>query len=121
MRAKPCGENAGALRRVGAEARLLMGMVHAGWGVGPDVEDATPIDLAGKLADVIGGFRPLKGQLIQSSASRRSLALSQERHRGFCFAWAMAAIMVLQLQRHRRTSRGGGADAYIAGQHDAQK
>jgi amidase len=28
--------------------------------VGPYLEDATPIDLAGKLADVIGGFRPPK-------------------------------------------------------------
>src|SRR5919197_1508323 len=29
--------------------------------IGPYLEDATPIDLAGKLADVIGGFRPPKG------------------------------------------------------------
>jgi amidase len=29
--------------------------------VGPYLEDATPIDLAGKLADVIGGFKPPKG------------------------------------------------------------
>jgi amidase len=29
--------------------------------VGPYLEDATPIDLAGKLADVIGGFRPPQG------------------------------------------------------------
>ena len=29
--------------------------------VGPYLEDATPIDLAGRLADVLGGFRPPKG------------------------------------------------------------
>jgi amidase len=29
--------------------------------IGPHLEDATPIDLAGKLADVVGGFRPPKG------------------------------------------------------------
>jgi amidase len=29
--------------------------------VGPYLEDATPIDLAGRLADVIGGFRPPPG------------------------------------------------------------
>jgi amidase len=29
--------------------------------VGPYLEDATPIDLAGKLADAIGGFKPPKG------------------------------------------------------------
>jgi len=29
--------------------------------IGPYLEDATPIDLAGKLADLIGGFRPPKG------------------------------------------------------------
>jgi len=29
--------------------------------VGPYLEDATPIDLAGKLADVIGEFKPPKG------------------------------------------------------------
>lgn len=29
--------------------------------IGPYLEDATPIDLAGKLVDVIGGFRPPKG------------------------------------------------------------
>jgi amidase len=29
--------------------------------IGPYLEDATPIDLAGKLADVIGGFRPPTG------------------------------------------------------------
>jgi amidase len=29
--------------------------------IGPYLEDATPIDLAGKLADVIGGFSPPKG------------------------------------------------------------
>jgi len=29
--------------------------------VGPYLEDATPIDLAGKIADVIGGFKPPKG------------------------------------------------------------
>lgn len=28
--------------------------------IGPYLEDATPIDLAGKLADVVGGFRPPK-------------------------------------------------------------
>ena len=26
--------------------------------IGPYLEDATPIDLAGRLADVLGGFRP---------------------------------------------------------------
>jgi amidase len=29
--------------------------------VGPYLEDATPIDLAGRLGDVIGGFRPPPG------------------------------------------------------------
>jgi amidase len=29
--------------------------------LGPYLEDATPIDVAGKMADVIGGFRPPKG------------------------------------------------------------
>ena len=29
--------------------------------VGPYLEDATPIDLAGRLADLLGGFRPPKG------------------------------------------------------------
>jgi amidase len=29
--------------------------------VGPYLEDATPIDVAGRLADVIGGFRPPPG------------------------------------------------------------
>jgi amidase len=29
--------------------------------LGPYLEDVTPIDLAGKLADVVGGFRPPKG------------------------------------------------------------
>jgi len=29
--------------------------------IGPYLEDATPIDLAGKLADVLGGFRPRRG------------------------------------------------------------
>jgi len=29
--------------------------------IGPYLEDATPIDLAGKLADVLGGFRPPQG------------------------------------------------------------
>jgi amidase len=29
--------------------------------IGPYLEDATPIDLAGRLADVIGGFRPPQG------------------------------------------------------------
>jgi amidase len=29
--------------------------------VGPYLEDATPIDVAGRLADVVGGFRPPKG------------------------------------------------------------
>jgi amidase len=29
--------------------------------IGPYLEDATPIDLAGRLADVTGGFRPPKG------------------------------------------------------------
>ena len=29
--------------------------------IGPSLEDATPIDLASKLADVIGGFRPPQG------------------------------------------------------------
>ncbi len=29
--------------------------------VGPYLEDATPIDLAGRLADVLGGFRAPKG------------------------------------------------------------
>jgi amidase len=29
--------------------------------VGPYLEDATPIDLAGRLADVVGGFRPPPG------------------------------------------------------------
>jgi amidase len=29
--------------------------------VGPYLEDATPIDLAGRLGDVLGGFRPPKG------------------------------------------------------------
>jgi len=29
--------------------------------IGPYLEDATPIDIAGKLADVIGGFKPPKG------------------------------------------------------------
>ncbi len=29
--------------------------------MGPYLEDATPIDVAGKLADVIGGFRPPRG------------------------------------------------------------
>jgi amidase len=29
--------------------------------MGPYLEDATPIDLAGRLADVIGGFRPPPG------------------------------------------------------------
>lgn len=43
-----------------------VGLTHDGLPVGlqligPYLEDATPIDLAGKLADVIGGFRPPKG------------------------------------------------------------
>ena len=29
--------------------------------VGPYLEDATPIDVAGRLADVLGGFRPPPG------------------------------------------------------------
>jgi len=29
--------------------------------VGPYLEDATPIDVAGRLAEVIGGFTPPKG------------------------------------------------------------
>ncbi|HEU4366840.1 MAG TPA: amidase [Methylomirabilota bacterium] len=29
--------------------------------VGPYLEDATPIDIAGRLADVVGGFRPPRG------------------------------------------------------------
>jgi amidase len=29
--------------------------------IGPFLEDATPIDVAGKLADVLGGFAPPKG------------------------------------------------------------
>ena len=29
--------------------------------IGPYLEDATPIDVAGKLADVVGGFKPPKG------------------------------------------------------------
>jgi amidase len=29
--------------------------------IGPYLEDATPIDIAGKLADVTGGFTPPKG------------------------------------------------------------
>ena len=29
--------------------------------VGPYLEDATPIDVAGRLADVVGGFTPPKG------------------------------------------------------------
>jgi amidase len=29
--------------------------------VGPYLEDATPIDIAGRLADVLGGFRPPPG------------------------------------------------------------
>jgi hypothetical protein len=29
--------------------------------MGPYLEDATPIDVAGKLADLIGGFQPPKG------------------------------------------------------------
>jgi amidase len=29
--------------------------------MGPYLEDATPIDLAGRLADVVGGFRPPPG------------------------------------------------------------
>ena len=29
--------------------------------IGPYLEDATPIDLAGRLADVLGGFRPPQG------------------------------------------------------------
>jgi hypothetical protein len=31
------------------------------WIIGPYLEDATTIDLAGGLADVTGGFRPSKG------------------------------------------------------------
>jgi hypothetical protein len=29
--------------------------------MGPYLEDATPIDLAGRLADILGGFRPPPG------------------------------------------------------------
>jgi amidase len=29
--------------------------------MGPYLEDATPIDIAGKLADIIGEFQPPKG------------------------------------------------------------
>jgi hypothetical protein len=29
--------------------------------LGPYLEDATPIDVAGKMADVLGGFQPPKG------------------------------------------------------------
>jgi amidase len=29
--------------------------------IGPYLEDATPIDVAGKLADVLGGYRPPPG------------------------------------------------------------
>jgi len=29
--------------------------------VGPYLEDATPIDIAGRLADVVGGFQPPPG------------------------------------------------------------
>ena len=29
--------------------------------IGPYLEDATPIDVAGKMADAIGGFKPPKG------------------------------------------------------------
>jgi len=43
-----------------------VGLTRAGLPVGlqimgPYLEDATPIDLAGKLADVLGGFRPPQG------------------------------------------------------------
>jgi amidase len=29
--------------------------------IGPYLEDATPIDLAGKLTEIIGGFQPPEG------------------------------------------------------------
>jgi amidase len=43
-----------------------VGSTRDGWPVGiqivgPYLEDATPIDVAGRLADVVGGFRPPKG------------------------------------------------------------
>src|SRR5262249_52384701 len=52
----------GRLPATTAPAGLTAGGLPVGLQiVGPYLEDATPIDVAGRLADVVGGFRPPPG------------------------------------------------------------
>jgi Amidase len=60
--------------------------------IGPYLEDATPIGVAGKLADVIGGFRP--GRAIEPRARRFSPAAPPARSVRACQHFVLArAIM----------------------------
>jgi amidase len=47
--------------------------------IGPYLEDATPIDLAGRLADVVGGFRPPPGYSGSAAANPSSGSVGDDR------------------------------------------